>query len=403
MARGRRRNASLSAVGKLGVFLACAAYCGLAVGTGLDAAAVDRADLVDYVPRVLASASLVRLGNQALKTGDGQKALAIARTALSREPIFSSSAAIFGSANYLLNRSDEARKGFEVRARLGSREPTTQHYWMQEALNAGDYQIAALRLDALLRQNPTFPLNPSVMPAFEANPQATAALNARLQMRPVWLTHFVAGSTSLDGVALDRRINTLSLLAQGGHPLGCGLAGQVVDRLARLGRLVQANAFDAAQCPRPMTGFIVDGNLTQLSTSGSYGGFLRWRIFPTGDMAFDLRPDPAGRGQIAKIRNEGQFPLPLLEQFVVVPAGRYRVNWLAIAAGGRPSTAITLKYGCNADNSEPSSQPVSLGNGMWQADIAVTNQCAGTLINFTVDPGGEKLDFGKVNMVALGS
>ena len=116
--------------------------------------------------------------------------------------------------NLALNDLEGARKAFLVSGQMGWRTPVTQLYWLEQAFDQQDYQTAAFRLDALFRSQPALRLDPSVLATFESNPDATAALVQRLRMKPNWLIHYVAGTSALDVVALERRMEVLNALAR---------------------------------------------------------------------------------------------------------------------------------------------------------------------------------------------
>jgi hypothetical protein len=51
-------------------------------------------------------------------------------------------------------RPQQAEAAFRIAARFGWREPTTQVYWYEAALQSGDLRARVERADALLRTHP---------------------------------------------------------------------------------------------------------------------------------------------------------------------------------------------------------------------------------------------------------
>jgi hypothetical protein len=174
--------------------------------------------------------------------------LAIARSAVARAPIEPSSTALLGAAWLAKGDEDRAREAFTVAGKLGWRVPLTQAYWMRAALEAEDARIAALRLDALLRQQPALLAEDRLFAPIEATAEGRAALVSRLATRPPWLADYVNDHGAASREAMLRRAAVLLMLAATGQRLGCDMIRPAVVRLVVLNEPATAQQVWRAHC-----------------------------------------------------------------------------------------------------------------------------------------------------------
>jgi hypothetical protein len=244
---GRRRERMPILAAVLGLL-----YGGLALVNGADRVAATKVSKAERLPRALAVEALGVAGERAIADARYDDALAIAQRAVRRAPIEPSSAALLGAAWLGKGDADRAREAFTVAGRLGWRVPLTQIYWMREALDAGDVRIAALRLDALLRQQPALLREDQLLAPIEVTPEGRAALAARLATRPPWLADYLNDHGDASRDAMLRRAAVLGLLAMPrpglGQRLGCDAIRPMVARLEVLGELVVAQRVSQDHC-----------------------------------------------------------------------------------------------------------------------------------------------------------
>ena len=162
---------------------AVAAIAVLALGNGLDRASARNPDLARFVPGFLAAEAHRSTAATALQAGDKPLATAAAARAVASDPIDPRSTALLGASQLAAGQNVKADRSFRIAAKFGWRDPLTQIYFMNAALNAGQPRLAALRIDAVLRQAPNFPVRDMLLAQFEATPQGRAALAERLALR----------------------------------------------------------------------------------------------------------------------------------------------------------------------------------------------------------------------------
>ena len=227
---------------------AAVVYVALALANGGDRIAATKVAKALRFPRALAVESLGVAGERAVADARYDDALAIAQSAVARAPIEPSSTALLGAAWLGKGDEDRARAAFTVAGKLGWRVPLTQAYWMREALDANDTRIAALRLDALLRQQPALLGEDRLLAPLEASAQGRAALAARLATRPPWLADYVNdhGEASREGML--RRASVLLTLAATDQRLGCEIIRPAAVRLVVLNEPAVAQQVWRAHC-----------------------------------------------------------------------------------------------------------------------------------------------------------
>lgn len=229
-------------------------YVALALASGVDRIAATNVAKALHLPRALAAESLGLAGDRAIADARYDDALAIAQTAVARAPIEPTSATLLGAAWLGKGDEDRAREAFTVAGRLGWRVPLTQAYWMRAALDAGDTRVAALRLDALLRQQPALLGNDKLLAQIEESPEGRTAVAARLAMHPPWLGYYVNDHGEAGHDAILRRASVLLTLAAPrpagfGQRLGCEAIRPAAVRLVVLAEPAVAQAVWRAHCP----------------------------------------------------------------------------------------------------------------------------------------------------------
>jgi tetratricopeptide (TPR) repeat protein len=243
-ARGRR--ASLR--GPIIATVLAVVYAAVALANGADRIAATKEARALRFPRALAVESLGLAGERAIADARYDDALAIARSAVARAPIEPSSTALLGAAWLAKGDEDRAREAFTVAGKLGWRVPLTQAYWMRAALEAEDARIAALRLDALLRQQPALLAEDRLFAPIEATAEGRAALVSRLATRPPWLADYVNDHGAASREAMLRRAAVLLMLAATGQRLGCDMIRPAVVRLVVLNEPATAQQVWRAHC-----------------------------------------------------------------------------------------------------------------------------------------------------------
>jgi len=382
------------------VVLFCLVGSGLAIASGLDRESADRASLSRYVPAVLGAESLRVRASMALDSGDYRTAGALAKSLVLAAPVEPESTAILGATRLAAGDGPQAQQAFLVAGRLGWRTPITQLYWMQEALAVNDYRVSALRLDALLRQQPDLVSSRDLMAPLEETPAGRAALAERLRADPPWLTPYTHDTWQLSPAVLDLRADVLDLLASEGRPLGCKGAGPLTTALVNSGQIPRASAMWHRHCSEGQGGLLADADFKRMQVHGADSPF-DWAVISDSDVSLSLDTDSAVSGRQLILATSASFPRRILSQLVVLAPGRYGLSWQAHTDDGAPSERIVATAGCTPDSQDwlPSSwDPV---RRRYSATFSVDQSCPSRWLVFAILPGRQSLTFGGLSLQRL--
>jgi len=347
---------------------------------------LDSAELGAQLPVAVADRALPGLWRAALARRDGAAMARYAGLAVNRAPLEPGNTALYAATQQFLGREAQADAGFRVAATMGWRVPSTQLYWLQQGVLSGDYRTAARRLDALMRMEVPMPDLPAILDVFESNPFLAAAFVDQAATAPPWLDAYVAQIGDLSGERLVRRLDMIGLMAQAGVSVRCDKAGPVTERMVQFGHVGEARQYWALACGGSADSVVADGNFAQLRLVDGDGPF-RWAYQASGDVSAELAPDRAGGGQWLVAQNHSAVGIAVIRQRIVVPAGRYRLEWSSPAAGAGPLYAPAT--GCVPENTEPLRDMQRRGGDLWQANITVDGSCGGTWLAFWLASGGQ--------------
>lgn len=366
--------------------------------------AADRGDLVPFagalpVPPYPAQALLAQ-ARQHVSTGDYRGALVSAREAVLANPVEPSSPALLGAA--LLGVGDEAgaRRAFTVAGRMGWRVPLTQTYWMEQALAAGDFRVAALRLDALALQNPAIAADLYPAREFERSTPGRQALVDRLRRDPAWLQRYLDPVPEAGSDDLVARAGVAQQLLAAGAPLECAQFARFVSRLVDAGQGRIGQAIWRQACPGAGAGteggLLLDGNLRTLNPAGQQP--FGWQLVSDPDLT--IAP-AGGRGGVI-LANSAPARRPALRQLVAVSPGTYRLSWIARGPGGMPSDRIVAATQCAGSAQVPLDARALGSDGGRGGDFPVPGSCTAVWIEFQVLAGTSEAMLSSVALAPVG-
>ena len=385
MAPGALRHRPRAAVLLTGA-AALLVYAGLALGSGLDRMSAGQPSLAPRVPDLFASEALRAMGAQALGRGDAAAALRIGQQALRDAPTDPQSAALFGAGNLASGNAAVADRAFRIAGQLGWRVPITQNYWMSRALSQSDYPVAALRLDALLRQQPAL-LNERVLTdPMERNPAGRAALIGRMRLNPSWLPLYTKDVYRAPADVMLQRATVLTDAARSGLVLGCDAMVPTIDHLYELNLMPDAAIVWRAHCPAAGPGPVSDPAFALLDLERRYG-MLSWQTVGNEGTTLGIEQVPGSGARRLTIEGGPATGKKLfLRQYLVAAPGPYVLRWQALDRAGKPVAAIVPAVNCAGTPNvwlEPQPGPVA---GSWQAAITVT-ACPLQELAFAATPG----------------
>lgn len=376
--RPRSRSATLAALAGFAAFVA------LALGSGFDRLSAVRPNLGGFVPTVLESAALRSEAAAALQRGEAPAALTLAERAVDDAPLDPNSTALLAAARRALGDNPGANRAARFAAGLGWRVPYAQTYALGMALGSGDYRMAALRLDALLRQDPSLIGYQQFFDPFEQSALGRVALAERLASGAPWARRY---ATALDGLApaiFAQRSAVLFAMGPQRASLGCVPIGAMTARLVALNQVADARALLRQHCAEAARDGIVDREFTRAIPTQTDSEFS-W-VFP-GNAAVTAGIEPASSGTGKSVIADSDAPRPVIfaRQRTVLGPGSYILSWNASGSAG-----ALVVFGCQSDPQDFIEPGFDSRGQRWSARLNLDRDCA-PWIGFAAKPGARGL------------
>lgn len=362
------------------------AFAVLAIGSATDRMVTTRPEMAPKVPAIFASEALRSNGIQLLEAGEFKEAIALGEAAVSRDPVDPASTALLGAARFARGDRNGAERAFIVAGKLGWRIPLTQLYWMGRALEVGDFRVATLRLDALLRQKQELLKDRRLLDPIESDPRGRQALAQRLLANPSWLKAYTSEDSSAADLVMQWRGQTLIEMSRLDGSLGCETIAPIVYRLVRIGDVRLAHELWSRHCPAANRAIVFDGKFAAATVDQSRSEF-NW--FFIGQSDVEALPQQ-GRGlQPSGLAIQGN---PIRDRFVVrqaifAPVGKYRLSWRAENLDGTPTERILVSLGCDIEAASPVNATFDSAAAQWSAVVTLGDQCAAHWLKFGAEKG----------------
>jgi hypothetical protein len=350
--------------------LMCLGYAALAIGSGLDRMSLKQPEYAARVPALFASQALRSEGAALIEQGQARAALAKGEAAVRDAPLDPGSTALLGIARFRTGDSAGADRAFRIAGQLGWREEFTQTYWMARALEIGDWRVAAMRLDALLRQHPELLAERRLLDPLETSPAGRAALAERILSAPAWLQSYAAALAEVPRPVLLLRAQVLGEVAARKGILGCETAAPLVERLVGAAAEREAAALWRQHCPGAGTTLIYDGQFAAAWLQQDRSQFA-WTFVGQSDA--NLLLEPVGEGPAKRLVVEATSPRArqIARQMMLIEPGRYRLSWTAEAAGD----VVAATVSCEQGSRDWLAARYERGSGRWIADVAIDASC----------------------------
>lgn len=372
-------------------------YAGLALGSGLDRISAKQPALAVRVPGFFASEALRVLGAQALQQGNAVAARQIGQRALRDAPTDPQSAALFGAGSLANGNRAIADRAFRIAGQLGWRVPITQTYWMNRALAQSDYRIAALRLDALLRQQPELLNDRQLTDPMERNPAGRAALISRMALKPAWLGPYAKAVAATPRDVMMQRVEVLTEARKAGVVMGCDTIAPTVYRLYEQQLLSDAVSLWRAHCPAAGPGPVSDPDFTLLDLSKPLI-MLSWQAVGNEALTVTLSPPLAGSGKRLAVEGNPSRPAQFLRQAVVLARSRYELSWQASNLDGNPSDRVLAVLDCGGETKGWLSPKFDAAKGVWHAEVIWDGRCEMPELGFYAVAGPVNLWVAQIRM-----
>lgn len=375
--------------------LGCLLFIVAAVGNGIDRQAKNSLPLAERVPALLAADALSMRGEARLNSGQFQSALEDGTAAVLRAPVDPASTALLGSARLGLGDAAGAQRAMLVAGTMGWRVPLTQIYWMSQAAALRQYPVAALRLDALLRQHPWMLSRTALLAPLEANPEGRKAIADRLATSPPWLIAYASETSELPIDVVANRAQVLSQLSARGQRVGCDPVSPLVNKLVDAARFTEAYSLWHGHCTEAGSGLIGDPELAHLRTTGARS-YFEWDVVGNADTSMALVPGE-GAGKMLEVHSEARLTRTIMRQLLTAAPGRYRLQWRAISLAEGKAPQLAASVGCSPDP-ELRLTPSQVNRNQWQAELSITADCPAHWLAFSVIAGSPDFRLGSIRL-----
>lgn len=380
---------------RVAVLAAIAAVAIPTVLSAVDRMAGRNPALAEATPSAFAAQGVLALGRMQISAQQFVAAERTAHAAVRAAPIDPESTALLGAARLGLGDTEGAQRAFLVAGQFGWRTPATQVYWMTQALAVSDYPVAALRLDALLRQEPGLARTEVLAPLELVRP-GQEALADRLSASPAWLDVYTGSSFDLPGPGAVARAAVFNGLARRGKQLGCAGVGQLVSRLIALDAAALAYRTWLEHCPVPRDGLLADTSFRSLQMHQATTPF-EWVMIGDSDVSLSLEQGPHGRNQLL-LASSAAFPRKVMMQLVPLAPGRYRLAWQASDSNGKPTGRLDARLSCQPDAGETLATALDPVSRERTATIEVDATCPARWLSFVIQPGQDSVTLGSVSL-----
>jgi len=316
-----------------------------------------------------------------VKTGPAS-AITYARRAVLSDPLSAQAVSLLGRSYLYAQRLPEAEQAFEVSGQLGWRDDMTQIYWLDQAMQGGDYKVAAERLDALLRQSPDNENRDKFLAAVAATPEGRDALAQRLKISPDWARRLATEVKDLPADQLRQRIDLMQ--RTGKNVWDCPVTELLAQRLIDLGMLDEAQSVWRLNC-ETSDALVYDGGFEHFDTLKQTTAF-DWQLANGGDADIAVNQDGArNRGLALEVTSSNT--LAILHQLIVLKPGQYRLTWRTQGTPATQARALRVSLSCNRDLSRASDGiPVPGKPDFWTQDFAVDGECPARQLVFWLSP-----------------
>lgn len=309
-------------------------------------------------------------------------AIGYAGRSIMSDPISSEAVSLLGRANLFAQHPDEAQRAFLVSGQMGWRDTMTQIYWLDQALQGGDYRVASERLDALLRQSPDDENRNRFLAAVAASPEGRDALAQRLKLSPPWARTMI---TDVRDVPADQLLQRLDLMRRTGKGVwDCPASKIFTQSFIKLNMLDDAQAVWRLNCEGAES-LVYDGGFDHIDILKETAAF-DWKLSDRGDAKIGVTADTNGNRRLT-LEVTGTVSLPIIRQLVVLKPGRYRLTWGTPDTGAIQARRLLVSITCNFDLSNAGEgSPVPGRQNSWSRDFMISGECPAQQLVFWLPP-----------------
>jgi hypothetical protein len=298
-----------------------------------------------------------------LADGNSEKALPEARRAVRTAPIDPVTTSALGSALLVAGRPEQAYEAFSVAGSLGWRDIPTQLYWLAQAAAAGNIDILAQRLDALLRLDVDNELVVNSLNILGQTPLGQQALASLLMKDPPWERRFLQRASQLEGADLEGRMAAINLAASAGASLDCDAVGIAASRMIPKQGAATAKQYWRQACDRSGDSMLSNGGF-ETDPSKTKSSPFTWQLQSEGGLEVSVQRAPQPLDSLAlRVTSSKTARTIAALQLTALQPGSYRLSWAAIGDGGKADASMAVLVKCGRWSTALPTKTVAAADG----------------------------------------
>lgn len=257
--------------------------------------------------------------------GYGRTAIRSAEIGLLHAPVDRLSASILAEALLLNGESERSAHAYSLGVATGWRDREAQRWAAETAASNGNWDQAAVHLDALLRTSPQGQMPTRWFIGIERHARGRSALASRLSESPHWSEEWIRGSGDLPADAIPNRIRSLTLARSLGLQVSKYAAAGATWKMLKKHPEQSFPLWVALVGPGESTKLgIWDANFRRSDLSRSSSPFEWRRTDATGaQIEIDAR-EQVPRLTFSRI---GVATGKLIETYLPISPGHYTLTW----------------------------------------------------------------------------
>jgi hypothetical protein len=321
--------------------------------------------------------------------GDQQQAMALARAALTREPMNVTALRTLGLALERAGDQAGANRIMFLAAGLGWRDVGLQLWLIKAYALKNDVFSALRRANALARTNHLPEITYPLFLASITDDQLRPALAQQMADRPLWRGNFFYRLLQLPANQMPYVEKLVSELAKLGSPINPQERAIYLTRLVQVGQGQAAYAYwlrEQRIAGGDASLLAWDGGFEHVPPVGALGAPFEWRLSPESTGVVGIIPS-SKEGQQLSVSPGHDFSGTLVSQMVVLQPGRYRLA--ARVEGDAASAGLRWTIRCLPANNE-----LALNAGLGDAEFGTVTfavpagNCAAQTLAIDMGSGG---------------
>lgn len=311
--------------GSLAVLIGLIGLSTIAVATAVDRTLLGARSRAAATLGFVSSDAASLAASDALSAGDLVAAEGLSLLAIRNSPLNSKGITLLGLVRQAGGLEQDAILTMSVAGTLGWRNEAAQLWIANKAAQQGDYRLAVIRADGLLRQGTQAGALIKFLRKAAESAEGRQAIVERLRANPNWRSRFTENLGTLEPSGYASHEALLAELKKTGHPaIGSEINAYVSHLVQRrhYGRAIAA--WRRLHGQAAASSLLADPNFENLFRAERSPSPFDWNIrqVPGVEIASGSDETPF-RSRAVRVQASGSAAGVVLDQLIALPAGRY--------------------------------------------------------------------------------